>query len=66
MEMMTVELKDLLERGAFEVAEDRRIAALMCEERNRAVLLQRASVTEELMAAVVSLMEGRYPLWDFI
>jgi hypothetical protein len=43
-------MADIVERAMFEIAEDRRIAALMRQERNRTALLQRAAVTEELVA----------------
>lgn len=43
---------DVVERGKFEVAEDRRIAGLMWGQHNREVMLQRAQVTEDLVAEV--------------
>ncbi|ORV13566.1 hypothetical protein AWB94_04925 [Mycolicibacterium canariasense] len=44
--------RDLIERGRHEVAEDRRIAALARQQRTKDTLLQRAQVTEDLIAEV--------------
>ncbi len=46
------DLAALLQRANHEVAEDRRLAALMREPRNREVLLSRAQVTDDLARAV--------------
>ncbi len=40
---------DLVQRARREIAEDRRIASMMRQERNREIMLQRARVTEELI-----------------
>src|SRR5271168_1423450 len=46
---------DLIERGRYEVSEDRRIADLMKQPNNRDKLLQRAQVAEDLIAEVEKL-----------
>ena len=46
---------ELLAAAEHEASEDRRLAALMVEPRNRAVLVRRAKRTEALAAEVVSL-----------
>ena len=43
---------DTVTAGIREASEDRRIAALMVEPKNRAQLIQRAEVTESLVAEV--------------
>ena len=62
-ETVTSPQEDLLERARWEVSEDRRIASLMRQPRNRETLLRRASVTEELIAEVEKLRSG-YANWN--
>lgn len=51
-------MSDIVERARHEIAEDRRIANLLSTARGRATLLQRAAVTEELVAEVERLRRG--------
>jgi len=51
------QIEALLLQAAFEASEDRRIAAVMCEPRNRTTLTQRARVTDDLSVAVRELLE---------
>lgn len=51
--------RSLIDRARFEIAEDRRIAALAKQQRTKSVLEQRARVTEELVTEVERLRRSR-------
>lgn len=53
----TADVDQLIERARHEIAEDRHIAGLMKQQRNRGQLEQRAQVTEELVDQFARLRE---------